>query len=207
LGRIDDQVKIRGFRIELGEIEASLCAHPNVQECVVIVREDTPNDRRLEAYFVADSNELTHSGLRHFLQKKLPEYMIPSAFMRLDSLPLTPNGKVDRKALPTPGKTRPELQEAFVSPRNEVEETLAEIWSQVLDIQPVGIHDNFFNLGGHSIMATQIIARAHSKMGVELPLISIFESPTIAEMGKTVLKTMASQIDSRELENLWDDKS
>jgi acyl-CoA synthetase (AMP-forming)/AMP-acid ligase II/acyl carrier protein len=188
LGRIDDQVKIRGFRIELGELEAVLHEHPGVRECVTVVREDTPGDKRLVAYIVASQKEApSTSELHEFLAKKLPDYMVPSAFVMLDTLPLTPSGKIDRRALPAPDKTRPELEEAFVAPRTEVEKELARIWIEVLGLERVGIHDNFFHLGGHSLKATQVINRVHSQMGLELPLREIFESPTIAEIAETIM--------------------
>jgi acyl-CoA synthetase (AMP-forming)/AMP-acid ligase II/acyl carrier protein len=183
LGRIDDQVKIRGFRIELGEIEAVLQEHPAVRECVVLAREDVPGDKRLVAYIVASPQQSLSIGeLMRFLKEKFPEYMVPSAFVTLEALPLNSNGKVDRRALPAPDKTRPELEKAFVAPRTEVEKELARIWIEVLDLERVGIHDNFFELGGHSLMATQIINRVRSQMGLDLPLILIFNSPTIMGM-------------------------
>jgi amino acid adenylation domain-containing protein len=187
LGRMDDQVKIRGFRIELGEIEAVLAEHPAVGQCVVLAREDVPGDKRLVAYVAEDDQKKSSvEVLRVFLKDKLPEYMIPSAFVMLNQFPLTSSGKVDRRALPAPDKTRPELEKAFVAPRTDVEKELERIWIEVLCLERVGIHDNFFELGGHSLMATQIVNRVRSEMVVELPLIAIFESPTIAEIAKTI---------------------
>ncbi len=157
LGRIDNQVKIRGYRIELGEIETVLGQHAAIQQAVVLAREDNPGDRRLVAYAVtAPGSAPAANELRSFLQQKLPEYMVPPAFVMLDNLPLTPNGKLDRKALPAPDQTRPELEESFVAPRTPVEETLGSIWAGVLKLDKVGIHDNFFHLGGHSLLATQL---------------------------------------------------
>ena len=150
LGRIDNQVKIRGFRIELGEIESMLVQHPLIQQAVVLAREDTPGDHRLVAYAVATVGaNPSADDLRRFLQQKLPDYMVPSAFMFLDSLPLTTNGKLDRKALPALDHSRPELDDAYTAPRTPVEEILAKIWAEVLKLDQVGIHDNFFELGGH----------------------------------------------------------
>ncbi len=156
IGRIDHQVKIRGFRIELGEIEAAMSQHPALREAVVIACEDKSGEKRLIAYIVpaSESQQLQQPmaqirQLRTFLKEKLPEYMIPSTFVVMEALPLTPNGKIDRRALPEPNQTRSVWQEAFVAPRTSVEEHLAQIWSQLLDIEQVGIHDNFFELGGH----------------------------------------------------------
>lgn len=207
IGRIDHQVKIRGFRIELGDIEAALSQHPGVREAVVVAREDNPGDRRLVAYLVTELNvegmverdnssaltltasetqglSLTH--LRSFLQAKLPEYMIPSAFVLMDSLPLTPNGKVDRSSLPAPNQDRPVLNEAFVAPRTEVERQLAQIWIRVLGIETVGIHDNFFELGGHSLLLVQMLARVRETLQVELPLLNLLQAPTIAGLAEAI---------------------
>ncbi|WP_201376287.1 non-ribosomal peptide synthase/polyketide synthase [Ktedonobacter robiniae] len=199
LGRIDHQVKIRGFRIELGEIEAALSQHPNVKEAIVIAREDMPGNKRLVAYLipeqvgehipaVSDSPllspqeaGLTLEGLRTFLGQHLPSYMVPSSFLFLSALPLTPNGKVDRKALPAPNSERPELEEQFVAPRNAMEQKLAEIWTEVLGQPRVGIHDNFFALGGDSILSIQIIARA-KQVGIHLQPRQLFLHQSIAQL-------------------------
>jgi acyl carrier protein len=187
LGRIDHQVKIRGFRIELGEIEAVLSHHPIVQEAVAVVREDRSGDKRLVAYVVPNQKSLPKiHELRNFLQQKLPDYMVPSAFVMLDALPLTPNGKVDRKALPAPDQTRPELEETFVAPRTPIEQELTEIWADVLKLEKVGIYDSFFALGGHSLRATQIISRIHDAFQVELPLRCLFETSTIAGLAMAI---------------------
>ena len=187
LGRIDQQVKIRGFRIELGEIEAVLQHHPDVQTAVVIVREDEPSEKRLVAYVIPQQkHSTTIAGLRSFLEQRLPEYMIPSAFMYLESLPLTVNGKIDRRVLPAPDTSRPELEETFVAPRTPVEETLANIWSEVLAVDQVGIHDNFFQLGGHSLVATQVIARVRTVFQVDVPVHALFQEPTIARLAEKI---------------------
>ncbi|NEP04862.1 MAG: amino acid adenylation domain-containing protein [Okeania sp. SIO4D6] len=157
LGRIDNQVKIRGFRIELGEIEAFLNTHSQIQQAVVIAREDIPGNKRLIAYFIPAQEQFSTHNLRRFLQDKLPDYAIPSNFVKLEFLPLTPNGKIDRKALPEPDKIRPELENNFVAPRNQTEELLANIWSELLEVEKVGIQDNFFELGGDSLLATKLI--------------------------------------------------
>jgi fengycin family lipopeptide synthetase B len=182
LGRIDQQVKIRGFRVELGEIEAALTTHADIREAVVLVREDTPSEKRLVAYLVtAPGVAPSISELREFLKQKLPEYMTPAAFVMLDALPLTENGKLDRRALPAPEAARPDLEEAYVAPRNPREETLAEIWARVLGLERVGIHDNFFELGGDSILSIQIIARAN-QAGLRLTPKQVFQCQTVAEL-------------------------
>ena len=185
LGRIDNQVKIRGYRIEPGEIEAVLAQHPTVQQTIVVAREDTPGDKRLAAYVVtANGSAISGNDLRGYLQQKLPDYMVPSAFVFLDSLPLTPNGKLDRKALPAPDQSRPELGDAFVAPRTPIEEILANIWAEILTLDKVGIHDNFFQLGGHSLLATQVVSRIRDCFRLDLPLRSLFEAPTIKGLAK-----------------------
>ncbi|MCT7952694.1 amino acid adenylation domain-containing protein [Ancylothrix sp. C2] len=186
LGRIDNQVKIRGFRIELGEIEAVLSQHPHVRETVVIASENITDGKQLVAYVVPhQQSALSISDLRRFLKEQLPDYMMPSAFVVLESLPLTPNRKVDRRALRTPEK-RNELEEFFVAPRTPIEEMLASIWGNILSIDSVGIHDNFFELGGHSLLATQVISRVRDTISIELPLRSLFEAPTIVEFASRV---------------------
>ncbi|WP_063748729.1 non-ribosomal peptide synthetase, partial [Chondromyces apiculatus] len=185
LGRIDHQVKIRGFRIELGEIESVLGLHPSVRTCVVVAREDVPGDKRLVAYVVPVESGASASAYREHLRAKLPDYMIPAAFVVLDALPLTPSGKVDRKALPAPdGRLEDAL--AFVAPRTPVEEILAGIWALLLGLDRVGVQDNFFELGGHSLLATQVSARLRTVLGVELPLRVLFEAPTVAGLAAQV---------------------
>ena len=187
LGRIDHQVKIRGFRIELGEIEAVLSQNPNVQEAIVIVWEEVPDDKRLVAYVIPNQDQPpTVNQLRRFLQEQLPEYMIPSTFVFLDTFPLTPNGKVDRRNLPAPEKVRPELESNFVAPRTPSEEMLSSIWAAVLGLESVGVHDNFFELGGHSLLATQVISRVRHAFQIELPLRKLFESPTLAGLAESI---------------------
>jgi amino acid adenylation domain-containing protein len=193
LGRIDNQVKIRGFRIELGEIECVLAQHPAIQQAVLLAREDAPDDTRLVAYMVATAgSNPSASDLRSFLQNKLPDYMVPSAFVFLDSLPLSPSGKLDRKALPAPDHSRSELEDAFVAPRNPVEAILANIWAEVLNVEKVGIRDNFFNLGGHSLLATQVISRTRNAFSIEVPLHQMFDAPTIAEMATIITEKTKS---------------
>jgi amino acid adenylation domain-containing protein len=192
IGRIDNQVKIRGFRIELGEIEAVLAQHPDVLQAVVIVREDNPGNKYLAAYLVPKLEALspasppTISELRSFLKAKLPDYMIPGAFVFLEAMPLTPNGKIDRRALPAPDTSHRELEDKFVAPSTPTEEIVAAIWAEVLGLQQVGINDNFFDLGGHSLLATQIISRIREAFKIELPLRHLFEAPTIASLGHSI---------------------
>jgi amino acid adenylation domain-containing protein len=187
LGRIDHQVKIRGFRIELGEIEALLVQHPAVREAVVIAREDSPENKRLVAYVVSQTEVVgVLHNLRCFMQEKLPEHMIPSAFVVLQALPLTPNGKVDRSSLPAPEKIQQPLSETFVPPRTFVEEMVVNIWSKVLNIEHIGINNNFFELGGHSLLATMVIARLREAFQIELPLRCLFEAPTVASLSDLI---------------------
>ncbi len=213
LGRLDEQVKIRGFRIELGEIEAVLNQHPAVRDAVAIVREDIPGDKHLVAYIVPENKLINpkskilscegghrdgnrqdahfaqnpkSSDLRQFLREKLPEYMMPSAYVVLESLPLTPNGKVDRRALPAIDTLSIEIEENYVAPRTSVEEVLVEIWSKILGKQQVGVHDNFFELGGHSLLATQLTSRIRDAFQIELPVRNLFEAPTVASMARYI---------------------
>jgi acyl carrier protein len=190
LGRLDHQVKIRGFRVEPGEIAATLAQHPDVRDGIVVAREDSTGDRRLVAYIVPAAEALAPGvdQLRGFLQARLPEHMIPSAFVVLDALPLTPSGKVDRRALPAPDQTRAGL-EALVTPRTPVEEAIAEIWMAVLKLERVGVHDNFFALGGHSLLATQVVARLRAAFGLELPLRALFETPTVGGLAERIETT------------------
>jgi amino acid adenylation domain-containing protein/non-ribosomal peptide synthase protein (TIGR01720 family) len=180
LGRLDHQVKVRGFRIELGEIEAALARHEAIREVVVVAREDQPGDRRLSAYYVG-AGEVAGSELRAFLKQRLPEYMVPAAFVALPAMPLSPNGKVDRKALPAPDRDRAALEVAYAAPRTASEEVLAGIWAQVLGVERVGIHDNFFELGGDSILSIQVIARARQQ-GLAVTPKQLFEHQTVTTL-------------------------
>jgi acyl carrier protein len=173
LGRSDQQVKIRGFRVELGEVEAALNAHAGVAACAVAASE-----HRLVAYLVGDADA---DALRAHLRASLPDYMVPSAFVRLEALPLTPNGKVDRKALPAPGAADLATG-AYVAPRSHTETVLAGIFAEVLGLERVGVDDDFFALGGHSLLATQIASRVREAFDVELPLHELFGSPTIGQI-------------------------
>jgi len=214
LGRIDHQVKIRGFRIELGEIETVLAEHPAVRETVVLAREDVPagpsippgTGKRLVAYVALNGDVPPFtSELRSFLKEKLPEYMVPSAFVVLDRLPLNPSGKVDRIALPTPDQSRPELQVSFVAPQTLAQQTIATIWAQLLKVDQIGIHDNFFDLGGHSLLATQVVSRMRTAFQVEFPLRALFEKPNIEELAKLVTEMQAEKAGAEELARIMDD--
>jgi amino acid adenylation domain-containing protein/non-ribosomal peptide synthase protein (TIGR01720 family) len=187
LGRVDNQVKIRGFRIELDEIEKLLIQHPDVKQAAVIAREDIPGDKRLLAYVVLNQKpEAIVTTLKNLLQENLPQYMIPGVFVVLDSLPLTPNGKVDRQNLPVCDRTRPDLEESFVAPRNPIEEKLAAIWADLLGYEQIGVNDNFFNLGGHSLIVAQILSRVRDSFQVELSFANIFANPTVAGLASVI---------------------
>ncbi|HWK89034.1 MAG TPA: condensation domain-containing protein, partial [Longimicrobium sp.] len=182
LGRTDFQVKVRGFRIELGEIEARLAEHAAVREVVVVARDGEVGDPRLVAYYTGEAAGA--AALRAHLAERLPEYMVPAAFVHMAVLPVNPNGKLDRKALPAP-EPAPE-EETYVAPRTPVEEVLAGIWAEVLGVERLGVHDEFFGLGGHSLLATRVVSWVREVFGVELPLRALFEGPTVAEMAGRV---------------------
>ncbi|MEL7406243.1 MAG: amino acid adenylation domain-containing protein [Cyanobacteria bacterium J06558_2] len=186
LGRVDNQVKIRGFRIELGEIEAVLAQSPDIRETVVLAREDTPDDKRLVAYVVPQQEQPDSSDLRSFLKKRLPNYMVPSVFVFLDTMPLTPSGKVDRRTLPQPDNTRQESSSTFVAPQDQLESRLIKIWEKVLGIEPIGIRDNFFDLGGNSLQAVTLFAQIEKQFGKNLPLATLFQSATVAEIAQII---------------------
>ncbi|MGA9770376.1 MAG: amino acid adenylation domain-containing protein [Blastocatellia bacterium] len=195
LGRIDQQVKIRGYRIELGEIEHVMAQHPGLQNVLAIVREDSPGNRRLVAYIVpAEGSQVSAGDLRDFIKLKLPDYMVPSAFVVLDAMPITPNGKVDRKALPAPEHNSAETGKPFAPPRTPVEQALVEMWAELLTVERVGIHDSFFDIGGHSLLATQVISRIRDAFEVELPLRSLFEAATIAELALIIDECMNKEV-------------
>jgi thioesterase domain-containing protein len=193
-------VKIRGFRVELGEIESCLRRHPAIQDAVVLAREDSPGEKRLAAYLVAKNREMpgamyswSVAELRSHVEKDLPEFMVPAAFLTLAALPLTPNGKVDRRALPAPdqwahggyplvGAGRPDRGTVYVPPRDAVEKQVAAIWADLLGVERVGVHDNFFELGGHSLLAMRMLARVQESCGKELPAVAVFCSPTVAQL-------------------------
>ena len=187
-GRLDHQVKIRGFRIELGEIEAVLASHPAVGHTVVAARQDHIGDKLLVAYVVPNPlHTLSVAELRASLKEKLPDYMMPSAFVILDTLPLTANGKIDRRALPPPDVDRPSLEDGFVAPRTDLEKVLAGIYAETLGLKQVSVQENFFELGGHSLLATQVVSRVRDSLKVEVPLPLFFRTGTVAELAAVVL--------------------
>lgn len=192
LGRCDNQVKIRGFRIELGEIEAALRTHDSVRHAAVVVRNDRSANHILVAYVVSrEGHEVVYSNLRRHLKTRLPDYMIPSAFVTVDALPLNPNGKLDQRALPAFDPARPQPLHGYIAPRNELEENLVKIWTEVLNVEKIGVLDNFFELGGHSLLAAQIVARVRKYLGVEIPMRSMFEEPTVADLAAALPKARA----------------
>ncbi|BAZ33597.1 amino acid adenylation domain-containing protein (plasmid) [Cylindrospermum sp. NIES-4074] len=188
LGRIDNQVKVRGFRIELGEIEAVLNTHPQIQQAVVMVTEDIYVHKRLVAYIAISDNFITSNQVREFLKQKLPDYMVPSAFVTLETLPLTPNGKIDKKALPTPDDIAPST--AYVAPTTEIEEIFTKIWQELLLKEKVSIHDNFFEIGGDSILSIQVVSRAKN-LGIQITPKQIFQNQTIAELARVANTTVS----------------
>nr|QEO74807.1 condensation domain-containing protein [uncultured bacterium] len=199
MGRFDNQVKVRGFRIELGEIEAAIGRHPRVLETVVLVREDTPGHRRIVAYVVpGDEAPFDAAALKAFVGETVPEYMVPAAWVFLESLPLTPNGKVDRRALPVPGVER-EAGEEWIAPRNETEAIIADIWAEILGVERVGAEDDFFKLGGHSLLATQLISRIRDAFEIEVGFSRFFKTPTVAGVAAAIVEQRASQVDEADL--------
>ncbi len=189
LGRADDQVKIRGFRVELGEVETALNEHPDVQTAAVVLREDTPGDKKLVGYFVPQPDKSpTNKELREFMLDRLPDYMVPSVFVQLDEMPLTPNGKVNRRALPAPDQKLllQAIEMEYEAPRTPTEEVMAEIFSELLNVEKVGANHNFFELGGHSLLATQLVSRIRENFGVDLPLRHVFEKPTVGGLSMVI---------------------
>ncbi|MCC5625495.1 AMP-binding protein, partial [Nostoc sp. CHAB 5715] len=195
LGRLDNQVKIRGYRIELAEIEAVLSQHPDVQECAVMAPEEVTGDKQLVAYIASLSAK--SSDMRQFLAERLPGYMIPAHFITLEALPRTPNGKIHRQALPTVEKTRPQLENAYVEARTPTEQTLAIIWEETLQVEQIGVNDNFFALGGHSLLGIQLVAKINESLNVEVPLKSLFQYPTIAGLAAQIEQLQGDITQSR----------
>jgi acyl carrier protein len=195
LGREDSQVKIRGYRVELGEIEAILASHPAVHDAVVLAQGgNAPGEKRLNAYVVAEPG-LELPELRAFLKDRLPEYMVPAGFLFLEALPLTANGKVDRRALPAIDHEKPAGRGEYMAPRTEIEEALASICGEALGVEKLGIHDDFFELGGDSLMAIRAIFRIRKAVGVELQVRSFFDAPTVASLAEVIEELILAQIE------------
>ena len=202
-GRKDFRVKIRGYGVELVEVEKCLRDHAKIRDVVVVAPAGDSGEARLVAYFTSfRESSPTVSELRVFLKKNLPDYMVPSAFVMLDTIPLTPNGKLDRQALPEPDKLRPRLDTSYAAPTIPAEEQLAEIWSQILALDRVGVHDNFFDLGGHSLAATRVMSQVIKTFQLELPLQSLFQSPTVAEMAAVIAEHQGKKLDKKELNRI-----
>jgi acyl carrier protein len=200
LGRIDQQVKLRGFRIELAEIEAALRQHPGVTGAAVALREDRPGEKRLVAYLVAEPlPDLV--ALRGALRERLPDYMIPAAFVTLPQLPLTPNGKLDRRALPAPAADA--LTSEFVAPRDDVEKAVAAAMQEILGVARVGANDNFFDLGGHSLLAAQVLARLRQVFQIELPLRVFFETATPERIAQALVAAEPAPGRARRTAQVW----
>lgn len=189
LGRVDNQVKIRGFRIELHEVESALAQHPSVREAVVTVREDVVGDKRLVAYVTLEPElRPATAELRLYLRDKLPSYMVPSAIVVLDALPVTTNGKIDHQSLPAPDNAREQLKNSFIAPRNMLELRVAEMWEDILNVRPIGMTDNFFDLGGHSILGLRLMARIQKEFDLDLPLATLFEGGTVLDLVSTIYR-------------------
>ncbi len=197
LGRIDNQVKLRGLRIELGEIESLLATHPQVEQTVVILQTDRAENQHLVAYIVGKNLSVTPRELRSFLQAKLPVYMIPSAFVILSEFPLNPNGKIDIKKLPKPDQTSI-VESPYLAPGNQTEAILVNIWQQLLQISKIGVNDNFFDLGGHSLQAMNLMALIYQETEIEIPLSIIYEKPTVAELSEYIIYAKEMNIQPKE---------
>ena len=198
-GRKDFRVKVRGYGVEFAEVEKRLLQYAAVKEALVTTRQNTAGEAELVAYLTINQERPIVNELRAFLESKLPQYMVPSAFAILDAMPIAPNGKIDRRALPALGRARPELSSPFAPPRNALEHALASIWAEVLSIDHVGIHDRFLDLGGTSLSATRVLSRVFKKYQLELPVQSLFESATVADMAEMVTQSQAKTVDEREL--------
>jgi len=201
VGRKDFQVKIRSFRVDVGDVEAALVVHPEVKEVVVVSRQDESGDDTLVAYFVPQHMPApTTTALRKFLATTLVDYMIPSRFIVLENLPLLSTGKVDRRALPMLRSGRPDLETLFAAPTTPAEQSLSQIWAEVLHVDQVGIHDNFFDLGGHSLSASRVISRVIETFHIDLLLSAVFDSPTVAEMALIITANQSTPASEAELE-------
>jgi acyl carrier protein len=195
LGRIDHQVKIRGFRVELGEIESIISVFSGIREVVVIAREDKPGDKKLVAYFCS-TGEVAPDALRAHLRVRLPDYMLPASFVRMDALPLTANGKVDRLALPAPDVTRASREETYAAPRTEMERTVAAIWQELLDNPGISLEANFFDLGGHSLLLVQAHRKLQQVLGRTLPIVTLLQHPTVRSLAQQLAGNGVSRLAS-----------
>ncbi|HTN71611.1 MAG TPA: non-ribosomal peptide synthetase [Methylomirabilota bacterium] len=203
LGRKDLQIRIRSFRVDIGEVEATLADYPGITETAVIATDDPLGNKKLVAYFVANTASLpTVTSLRNFLEDKLPDYMIPSLFVNLEKIPLTATGKIDRRSLLRPEPNRPDLERPYRRASTEVEKSLVQIWQEVLDVRPVGVHDNFFDLGGHSLAATRIVSQVIKQFQLEIPLQSLLQSPTVAEMAVVFTEYQGKKLGEKELDSI-----
>jgi acyl carrier protein len=206
IGREDHQVKVRGYRIELGEVEAALRSHEAVREALVMARRSPAGESQLVAYLVGEGESASAlDSLRAHLAERLPEYMMPSAFVRLEALPLSANGKLDRHALPAPEQAGLKSATAYVAPRTPVEEELASIWQSLLRVERVGVHDNFFELGGHSLLATQLALRAQEAFQVPVTMQAIFDGPTVAQLGAAVMEKLLEEEGGEDLDQMLED--
>jgi amino acid adenylation domain-containing protein len=197
LGRRDEQVKVRGFRVELNEVTATLNEHPYIQQSVVLAREAAPGDTRLIACFVAvPRSQPTLGELRNFLEARLPDFMVPATFVRLEKLPLTANGKVDRKSLPAADETNILRDSSYTAPRTDIEKTIAGILERLLELEHVDVEENFFALGGHSLMGAQLVARLRDTFGIEMPLRVIFEAPSVAELSSEIDRLLVAKVEA-----------
>ncbi|MGH7825285.1 MAG: phosphopantetheine-binding protein [Candidatus Binatia bacterium] len=205
-GRRDFRVKIRGYGVEIGEVEKAILAHESIGETVVVARENDFGETRLIAYFVSSVQPGTRaSELRAFFKQRLPDYMIPSAFVMLDKMPLTAGGKIDRQSLPDPGNSRPCPDTPYAPPTTPVEEELANIWAEILSLDQVGIHDDFFELGGHSLTATRVISRVIKTFQLDVPLQALFQAPTVAAMAAVITEHQAQKLGEQDLDRILAD--
>jgi acyl-coenzyme A synthetase/AMP-(fatty) acid ligase/acyl carrier protein len=194
LGRIDDVVKVRGYRIELGEVETILNQHPQIAQAIATVQGETAREKYLAAYFIPRPGETVNQvELRHFLENWLPDYMIPSAFVVMESFQLSPNGKVDRKVLPIPDKNPLSLTQNYVAPRTAIEEVLAVIWAEILEVERVGIEDDFFLLGGHSLKAIQLISKIRQTLEIEVSVRQLFNHSTISQLTQVMIELVGNE--------------
>jgi acyl-coenzyme A synthetase/AMP-(fatty) acid ligase/acyl carrier protein len=203
LGRTDDQVKIRGLRIELGEVQTALAQHEAVKQVLVMARDDVVGGKQMVAYLVSDRDSApSASELRRFLRKKLPDYMIPAAYVVLDAFPLMPSGKIDRRALPAPERGQIEREGVFVAPSTPFEEIVSEIFKEVLELEKVSVNDNFFDLSGHSLLATQVMSRVRDRFEIDLPVYYLFEAPTVAGLASRVEQALLEEIEALDEDEL-----